>query len=111
MSLPKWTSKKVREEEVDKSWLSKIRDLLKLLTSNTDCDLFECHLILPLNSPLKEEVVGLVMPSQKLAKRSTAMEACIKLHELKQFDDAHLLPRSRLSHLKQLLDSSTPAVG
>ena len=47
--------------------------------------------------------------SEAMAKQSTAMEACInKLRELKEFDNANLLPRSRLAPLVEVdqLDTS-----
>jgi len=77
--------KKFREEEVDKSWLIKIRAWQNFChpTRTVIC----LNVILPLNSSLKKEVIGLLMPNQNQAKRSTAMEACIKLHEQKEFDD------------------------
>ena len=32
------------------------------------------------------------MPSKRLAKRAAALELCIRLHQLKELDDEHLLP-------------------
>uniref|UniRef100_UPI003AFB824B AncD1D2 n=1 Tax=synthetic construct TaxID=32630 RepID=UPI003AFB824B len=53
--------------------------------------MFRCTLRLPINSPLREPITGQPMPSKKLAKRSAALEACKKLHEMGELDD-HLLP-------------------
>lgn len=88
--------KEVREDQVDPEWLRKIRDLeAQLLPDTEESQLFECRIVLPLNSPLKEEVVSCVMPSQRLAKRSAALKTCVKLHELKELDDVHLFPRTK----------------
>lgn len=54
---------------------------------------YQCSLLLPLNSPLRDEVIGKVMPSKRLAKRSVALKACRLLHEKEEFDDEHLLPK------------------
>ena len=97
---PKWTLKKVDESVVDPSWLRKIRELLKSLPESSssainvaiNCGLFQCSLILPLNSPLREEVTGEVMPTKRLAKRAVALKTCKILHRLKELDDAHLFP-------------------
>lgn len=35
------------------------------------------------------------MPNKKLAKRAAALQACIKLHQLKELDD-NLLPKRRI---------------
>lgn len=52
--------------------------------------------MLPLSSPLREEVVGSVMPTKRLAKRAAALKACIALHQLQELDDAHFFPVTRL---------------
>ncbi|KAK4037186.1 hypothetical protein OUZ56_029226 [Daphnia magna] len=59
-------------------------------------DLYQCRLILPLNSPLREEIIADVMPTKRLAKRAVALKACIMLHKLKELDDVHLFPIPRL---------------
>lgn len=53
---------------------------------------FQCQLMLPLNSPMRDVVTGKAMPSKRLAKRSAALQLCIRLHEMKELDDEHLLP-------------------
>ena len=86
----------VREDQIEPIWLSRIQELLKTLPPEAECKYFECRLVLPLNSPLKEEVVSCIMPSQRLAKRSVALKTCVRLHELKELDDVHLFPRNKL---------------
>ena len=49
---------------------------------------------LPINSPLKEPVYGRTMPSEVLAKRSAALEACKRLHGIKELDDS-LIPTGK----------------
>lgn len=56
---------------------------------------FRCKLLLPLNSPLREELVSEIMPSKRLAKQEVALKACIRLHQLGELDDNHLLPLSK----------------
>jgi endoribonuclease Dicer len=58
---------------------------------------FQCKLTFPLNSPLREEMIGPVMPSKRLAKRIVALEACAKLHQIGELDDEHLLPKKKRS--------------
>ena len=48
---------------------------------------FLCSLQLPINSPLRQTIHGLPMPSKALAKRSVALETCRLLHKLKELDD------------------------
>lgn len=52
-----------------------------------DRRMFTCTLQLPINSPLRRTMKGLLMPSETLAKRSVAVEACRLLHQLKELDD------------------------
>jgi endoribonuclease Dicer len=84
---PQLTTKKVAESDVDPIQLQKIKDILKKLPTDASKyssinNLFQCHLFLPLNSPLRDEVIGDVMPTKRLAKRAVALKASIKLHEL-----------------------------
>jgi endoribonuclease Dicer len=72
--------------------LSVITQLPDSRTAKSAGELYQCSILLPLNSPLREEIFGQVMPSKKLAKRAAALKMCIKLHELKELDDLHLLP-------------------
>ena len=62
---------------------------------------FQSKLSLPLNSPLRSEVVGQVMASKQLAKQMVALDTCIRLHELNELDDQHLLPASKESKKAQ----------
>ena len=54
--------------------------------------MFQCQINLPLNSPLRDVVTGKAMPSKRLAKSSAALQLCIRLHQMKELDDEHLLP-------------------
>ena len=64
-----------------------------------------CVLFLPINSPLKNLVVGKVMPSPALARRSAAYTACVLLHQLGELD--HMMvpvgKESLLAHIKDSL--------
>ncbi len=103
--VPQWDVKEVDQQSVDPTLLKNIKELLKQLPYiaseaktgkvQVNCALFRCHLRLPQNSPLKEELIGQVMPTKRLAKRAVALSACIRLHELKELDDIHLLPITR----------------
>lgn len=99
---PQLTTKKVSESEVDPIQLKKIKEVLEKLPTDISgyssiSNLYQCRLLLPLNSPLRDEVVGDVMPTKRLAKRAVALKASIKLHELKELDDDHLFPVPRLN--------------
>lgn len=63
-----------------------------LTTVNSCQKFFQYKLLLPLNSILRNEIVGRVMPSKLLAKRDAALSACILLHKEGELDDEHLLP-------------------
>ncbi|XP_063233868.1 endoribonuclease Dcr-1 isoform X2 [Bacillus rossius redtenbacheri] len=52
---------------------------------------YQCVLRLPINSPVKQEIVGAAVPSRALARRLAALEACRVLHRAKELDD-NLLP-------------------
>lgn len=96
---PQWELKTVELQQVSASWLCRIHEALKKLPkgkcSSGNVELFQCSILLPLNSPLRDEVAGDVMPSKRLAKRSAAQRVCQLLHEMKEFDDVHLLPKVR----------------
>ncbi|KAH8295141.1 hypothetical protein KR018_007712 [Drosophila ironensis] len=49
--------------------------------------LYQYTLRLPINSPLKHDIVGLPMPTQTLARRLAALQACIELHKIGELDD------------------------
>ena len=53
---------------------------------------YQCTLLLPLNCPLRDELIGLVMPSKRLAKQHVSLYACTLLHQLGELDDQHLRP-------------------
>ena len=98
---PQLTTNKVEESAVDPVQLQNIKDILKKLPTemsrNSPTHLYQCHLLLPLNSPLRDEVVGDAMPTKRLAKRAVALKASIILHQLKELDDNHLFPVPRLT--------------
>ena len=48
---------------------------------------YTCLLQLPINSPLRRTVTSLPMPSEVMAKRSAALEACRLLHQMKELDE------------------------
>ncbi|XP_041980153.1 endoribonuclease Dicer [Aricia agestis] len=50
-------------------------------------------IILPLACPVKEDIVGDYFEVLKNAKRSAALKACMKLHEVGELDEVTLLPR------------------
>ncbi|KAH8316048.1 hypothetical protein KR074_010518 [Drosophila pseudoananassae] len=49
--------------------------------------LYQYTLRLPINSPLKHDIVGLPMPTQTLARRLAALQACVELHKIGELDD------------------------
>ncbi|XP_059612256.1 endoribonuclease Dcr-1 [Phlebotomus argentipes] len=49
--------------------------------------LYKCSLRLPINSPLKCDINGCLMPSRTLARRLTALIACRLLHMCGELDD------------------------
>ena len=51
------------------------------------CGGYYSALFLPINSPVKSLIVGDVMPSLALARRSAAFTACVKLHQHGELDD------------------------
>eukprot|EP00090_Calanus_glacialis_P013551 TRINITY_DN22218_c0_g1_i1.p1 TRINITY_DN22218_c0_g1~~TRINITY_DN22218_c0_g1_i1.p1 ORF type:complete len:1958 (-),score=615.01 TRINITY_DN22218_c0_g1_i1:364-6237(-) len=62
---------------------------------------YYCALFLPINSPLKGLVVGQVMPSAALARRSAAYSACVQLHQIRELDSM-MLPVGKESVLPQI---------
>jgi len=88
---PNWTLTKIERDQGDPAWLERIYGVIQEGRSNLK-SLFQCSLILPLNSPLREEIVGETMPSKRLAKRAAALKTCIRLHEIKELTDSHLFP-------------------
>ena len=53
--------------------------------------MYQYTIRLPINSPLKYDIVGLPMPTHILARRMAALQACIELHKSVELDD-HLQP-------------------
>ncbi|KAH8359234.1 hypothetical protein KR093_005296 [Drosophila rubida] len=49
--------------------------------------LYQYTLRLPINSPLKHDIIGLPMPTQTLARRLAALQACVELHRIGELDD------------------------
>nr|WDW26279.1 dicer-1 [Amrasca biguttula biguttula] len=52
-----------------------------------DQDMFYCKVRLPINSPVKPDIMGHPMPSPVLAKRVAALEVVQVLHSAKELDD------------------------
>ena len=59
---------------------------------------FICRLSLPINSPVRHEIVSLPMPTKMAAKKSAALLACKALHKAHELDD-NLLPVGKESNL------------
>lgn len=76
--------------EMDRDHTNHLRRL-----GSTIQDHFRCTLLLPLNCPLRDELIGRVMPSKRLAKQEVSLQACIRLHKLGELDDQHLMPLSK----------------
>nr|WOZ50365.1 endoribonuclease Dcr 1-like protein [Sogatella furcifera] len=49
--------------------------------------MYVCTIRLPINSPVKQDIVGHPMPTRVLARRIAAIEACKTLHLAKELDD------------------------
>jgi len=62
---------------------------------------YYCVLFLPINSPLKGLIIGQVMPSGALARRSAAYNACIQLHSMGELDNM-MMPVGKESVLPKL---------
>ncbi|XP_071079246.1 endoribonuclease Dicer-like isoform X2 [Haliotis cracherodii] len=56
-----------------------------------DTQMFVASLRLPVNSSIKQEIMGVAMPSKKLAKMAVALKMCEKLHKAGELDD-NLMP-------------------
>ena len=76
--------------EVDRKYTGHLK-----IAGSTIQDHFQCTLLLPLNCPLREELIGRVMPSTRLAKQEVSLKACIRLHKLGELDDQHMMPLSK----------------
>lgn len=49
--------------------------------------LYQYTIRLPINSPLKYDIIGLPMPNQILARRMAALQTCIELHKNGELDN------------------------
>lgn len=56
-------------------------------TQRNGVDLYQYTIRLPINSPLKQDILGLPMPSRILARRMAALHACKILHQSGELDD------------------------
>ena len=70
---------------------------LKIAGMRKNTRYYQGKLTLPLNSPLRSEIVGQVMPTKQLAKKMVLLDTCIRLHKMNELDDQHLLPASKES--------------
>lgn len=61
------------------------------MTQDGASPLFRARLQLPINSPIKEPIIGIEMPSKRLAQMAAALKTCEILHKSGELDD-HLLP-------------------
>lgn len=50
--------------------------------------MYQYTIRLPINSPLKYDIIGLPMPNQILARRVAALQTCIELHKTGELDDS-----------------------
>lgn len=87
---PVWQVRANKPECLDPFVLEKWIQLLQIKDETKKSLLSEtytCTLQLPINSPLRQTVSSLPMPSKVLARRSAALEACRLLHQQKELDD------------------------
>ncbi|XP_057374674.1 endoribonuclease Dicer-like [Daphnia carinata] len=90
--LPYWTMLEIglhNWRELDVKYVDHLRG------TSSKFPLYQCRILLPLNAPLREELISKVMPSKRLARQEVALQACIRLHKLGELDDQHLLPLSK----------------
>ncbi|XP_060069957.1 endoribonuclease Dicer-like [Ylistrum balloti] len=74
-------------------------------TQKGDQTVYSATLRLPINSPMKEEIQGIPMPTKMLAKQAVALKACEILHKSGEIDD-QLLPVGKELFMKEEEDSS-----
>ncbi|XP_054153057.1 endoribonuclease Dicer-like [Oppia nitens] len=48
---------------------------------------YVCRLRLPINSQIRNEIISVVMPNKRTAKKAVALKACEILHKMKELDD------------------------
>ncbi len=107
---PEWAEEEIDPEQVDPLWLDYLYTQIK--PEMPFGKLYRQRLLLPLNSPLREEVIGHFVPSKRCAKRAVALKACIKLHRLGELGNDHLLPVIRVNNLQdQLIVDEADASG
>ena len=82
---PVWAKDTIYPETADPKWLSILYNTIEPTTPFKW--LYRRRLFLPLNSPLREVVVGDFLPYERSAKRAAAFKACIKLHKLGELGD------------------------
>ena len=96
--VPRWTEEEICCDAVNPDWMDKITAEME---QNSPLEkLYRAHLLLPHNSPLREEMIGPALPSKLFAKRAVALEACKKLHQLGELDNVHLLPITQVDQLE-----------
>ena len=96
--VPRWTEEEICCDAVNPDWMDKITAEME---QNSPLEkLYRAHLLLPHNSPLREEMIGPALPSKLFAKRAVALEACKKLHLLGELDNVHLLPITQVDQLE-----------
>lgn len=93
---PRWTQTTVNRNQLDDDQLQLMKHLGCAIDKN-NMDIFQWKVTLPLNSPLRTEIVGHPFNNKQVSKQLTAMVACIRLHEMNELDDRHLLPNARES--------------
>ena len=95
---PHWTTEEILDlNDVDEKYLRHLKNVPGMRKSKY----YQSRLSLPLNSPLRCEVIGQVMATKQLARQMVALDTCIRLHELNELDDQHLLPASKESKKAQ----------
>ena len=98
---PEWAEEEIDPEQVDPLWLDYLYTQIRPVKPFGK--LYRQRLLLPLNSSLREEVIGHFVPSKRCAKRAVALKACIKLHRLGELGNDHLLPVIRVDNLQDQL--------
>lgn len=63
----------------------------KVISDINKYPMYSCSIRLPINSPLKQTIKGVLMPSKVLAKRIAALQVCKLLHQIGELDD-NLMP-------------------
>lgn len=74
--------------------LTPISSMAEVETEGSEDTLYSCSLRLPINSPLRQCIVGDPMPSKLLAKQAAALKTCEELHKMGELDD-NLVPQGK----------------